>query len=136
MATTETLRPEVSATPGAASLSPAAFLSGRDEDRVVDLLAFALAAEAGDPPGPATVTRRREEAIRTMTDHAFRLLHNRVEEIRRDALAERLAALRPPPGLLTLVLANLVALGVVGALLAWLGGFGLEDLARLRPGSL
>lgn len=83
-------------------------------ERMEALLAFALAAEAADPsPPPAElVARRRAEADRLLTDQAFRLLHNRVEEIRAIATAEALRGLRAPPGFVTLVLAVLVGLGL------------------------
>src|SRR4051812_46621671 len=99
----ETLRPEAMAAvpvaapqlaepPQAAPTTPAAF-SGRweEEDRPSDLLAYALAAEADEAtaaavPEAAVVERHRRHAERALHDHAFRLLHNRIEEIRREAV--------------------------------------------------
>ena len=58
-------------------------------------------------------------AIAALSDFAFRYLHNRVDEIRREAAAE--AAARPPRGgFLRLVLANLVALALAGGAWAFL----------------
>ncbi|WP_111396836.1 hypothetical protein [Humitalea rosea] len=89
-------------------------------ERIEALLAFALSAEGADPAPLAAdvMARRRAEADRLLTEHAFRLLHNRVEEIRGTATAEALRGLRAPPGFVTLVLAVLVGLGVAaGAVL-------------------
>jgi hypothetical protein len=150
MATVETLRPEPSAAPTASSIPPADpperpvapplrigdFRSGRQEDRLAELLAFALAAEAReratDAPGAggpdaeaspqAEVERCRAQAERELHDHAFRFLHNRVEEIRAEAIAEHHRRVPRPPGFLTLVLANLVTIGLAAAGAGWLHG--------------
>jgi len=95
------------------------FLSGRAEDRLTDLLAFALAAEAGDPPSAEAIERHRRRAAGELADHAARTMHNRIEEIRRDAVAEHLHAIRRPMGFIGTVLANIVALGVVLAIGWW-----------------
>jgi hypothetical protein len=111
----------------------AAFRTGRADDRLAELLAFALAVEAQEatatkdgavpaPPTPEAIERLREQAARDLHDHAFRLLHNRVEEIRAEAVAEHLGRHPRPPGFPTLVLANLVALGLAAMAAAWLHG--------------
>lgn len=74
-------------------------------DRVEVLVAQALAAEAGEEVGQS----HEAEASRLLTDHAFRLLHNQLGELRREAVAEHLAGLRPPPGFWTIFLAALLA---------------------------
>lgn len=96
------------------------FLSGQEEDRLVDLLAYALAAEAQVPATQPAIERLRGRAAAELADHAARLMHNRIEEIRRDAVAEHLGTLRRPPGFATLVLANLVACALAGAAALWL----------------
>ena len=106
------------APPEAPALSD--FLSGRAEDRLVDLLAFALAAEGKAAPGQAGVERLRSRAASELADHAARSMHNRIEEIRRDAVNEHLGALRRPLGFAGIVLANLVALGLAGVAGLWL----------------
>jgi len=87
------------------------------------LLAFALAAEATGaamPPGvAAALPQHRQAALTALTEHAFRYLHNTIEQVRRDAVAEQLGTLRRPPGIAKLVLANLLALGIAGLLAAW-----------------
>jgi hypothetical protein len=155
MATIEILRPEANppplpsvadaavAEPAPAAAAPtpvapepavlAAFRSGREEERLAELLAFALAVAAGEAAAPsaATVERHRRQAERELHDHAFRFLHNRVEDIRREAAAEHAARQPRPPGLLKLVLANLAAIAVAAAALAWAAGHP-ELLDRVR----
>jgi hypothetical protein len=108
---------------GGATAAPsalAAFRAGRSEvDRTADLLAFAIAAERGLAATPDSVERARREADAALGDHALRYLHNNVEQIRREAIAEHLRGLRPPPGFPQLVAANLVALAVAGGAAAW-----------------
>jgi len=98
------------------------FTSGKAEDRLTDLLAFALASEAAEPPGPDGVERHRRRAAAELADHAARAMHNRIEEIRRDAVAEHIGALRRPMGFLQTVIANLVALGAAFGLWWWIAG--------------
>ncbi len=99
----------------------AAFRAGRSgAERTTDLLAFAIATEKGLPPTPDGVERARQEADAALGDHSIRYLHNHVEQIRQEAVAAHLGRLRPPPGFLRLVAANLVALAVAGGLAAWL----------------
>lgn len=98
-----------------------AFREGRGEEfRLADLLAFALAAEKGQPATPEAVDRLRHEAAAALGDHAFRYLHNSVEQVRRDAVAEHLGRIRKPPGFVALVAANLLALAIAGGAAAWL----------------
>lgn len=123
MGTIEMIRQEPAAE--AAALPPSrasldAFLTGRPgEDRMVGLLAFALATEAGAAPTPDVIDRHRQAAVTALSDHAFRYLHNTVEQIRRDAVAEQLGGLRRPPGFIRLVLANLLALALGGLAVGW-----------------
>jgi hypothetical protein len=97
------------------------FVSADESNRLRDLLAFAMAVEGGQPLAPAGVEAMRREADAALSAHAFRILHNRVEEIRQDAVREQMARLRPPPGFVKLILANLVALLLLagGAVAAW-----------------
>jgi hypothetical protein len=99
----------------------AAFLASapEPEDKLIAQLAFAMAAEAGTPPRDADAIRSlRDRARAALSDFAFRYLHNRVAEIRAEAVAEASAASRRGPSFLRLVLANLVALGLCGAAFA------------------
>ena len=102
------------------------FLSAGDTHRLRDLLAFAMAVEAQAAggtraPGPDAVDGLRRDADAALSAHAFKTLHNQVEQIRQAAVQEQIARLRPPPGFLTLVLANLVAILLLaaGAVAAW-----------------
>jgi hypothetical protein len=100
-------------------LDPAAFRSDDPEMRLRDMLAFAMAADSGG--AAPDITGLRQKAEGELNAYAFRLLHNRVEEIRREAMQEQIAGMRPTLGFATLVAANAVALvaaGVIGAL-AW-----------------
>lgn len=101
-----------------------AFLSGRADDLVVDLLAYALYARDREARGPVAadaagqedpVQRFRREATADLTKFTFRYFHNQVEEIRLAAVREHLGALPRGPGFLRLVIANAVALLAVGA---------------------
>ena len=126
MANVETLRPSTVAAmtspidpapAGPAPASPAAF---RTEDRITGLLAFALAAERREEASPETIARSQREAEAALCDNALRYLHNNIERLRQEAVAEQIGRLRPPPGFLRLVAANLVALAIVGAVGGWL----------------
>ncbi|HYZ32710.1 MAG TPA: hypothetical protein VE684_10580 [Crenalkalicoccus sp.] len=100
---------------------PAAFQAGEGEDaRLAGRIAFALAAETGEEATPEAVLRLRQQADRLLAEHAFRYLHNTIEQIRRDAIAEHLGRLPRPPGFGRIVLANLVALAIAGAAAGWL----------------
>lgn len=97
------------------------FQQGRaEEHRLDDLLAFALAVDKRHPATPETVERMRHEAAAALSGHAFRYLHNSIEQIRREAVAEELGRVRKPPGFVALVMANLVALALAGGLAGWL----------------
>lgn len=117
---TTALAPEAAAMPGGAD--PGAFTAGTGpEDRLIAQVAFALAAEKGlDGPPPETVQALRDQAAAALSDFAFRYLHNRVEEIRREALAEARAAQPRPLGFGAAVLANLIALALAGAVGMWM----------------
>jgi hypothetical protein len=107
-----------SATPIA---TPEVFLARRPaEERLVNLVAFALAAEAKDPPTDDTLAARRREADKLLTENAFRTLHNQLAEIRREAVAEHMAALRPPLGFWGVAAACGAALLVFGLGTLWL----------------
>lgn len=123
MAKIETIRPDAGGPRGMSDVTPslADFRSGQGGDnRLIDLLAFGLAAERGEPVTPELVEGLRREAAKALSDYSFRYLHNTVEQVRRDAVAEHLGRLRPPPGFLRLVLANLVALALAGLAGGWL----------------
>ncbi len=101
----------------------AAFRTGQGEDdRLIGQLAFARAVERGEAAAPAaeTVEALRAQALADLSEFAFRYLHNRVEEVRREAVAAELARFGQPPSFLRLVAANLIALALGGALAAWL----------------
>lgn len=109
------------------------FLSGPDT-RLRDLVAFGMAVEAGRPPGPEAIETLRRQAEADLQAHAFRLLHNQVETIRREAMDEQMARTRAASlGFGGAVLANLVALLLVGSavLLAPSIDFGGIDLSPL-----
>jgi hypothetical protein len=109
-----------SAAPPATAPSLEAFRAGRSEtERTADLLAFAIAADRGLAQTPDAIERARQEADAALGDYSLRYLHNHVEQIRQEAIAEHLGRLRPPPGFARLVIANLVALVLAGALAAW-----------------
>jgi hypothetical protein len=106
--------------PGAAAVAAARprdfLLNAGEEDRLIAQLAYALAADAA-PPAPPTAEARdalRAQAVAALSDFAFRYLHNRAEDIRREAAAEARAAMPRPPGFGALVLANLLALAIAG----------------------
>lgn len=97
------------------------FRAGRPaETRLIDLLAFAIAVEAGRPATPEAIEALREQASAALSDHAFRYLHNSVEQIRRDAIAEHLGQIARPLGFGKLLLANLLAIALAGLVGAWL----------------
>jgi hypothetical protein len=127
MATTTALRPETSG-PTEIPLNQselardiAIYRAGRpSEERVADLLAFAIATEAGHPATPEGIEQSRQAAQSALSDHAFRYLHNSIDQIRREAAAEQLAKLPRPPGFGAMLLANLVALAIAGGVAGWL----------------
>jgi hypothetical protein len=91
---------------------------GAEESRLRDLLAFGMAVQAGRPPGPDGVDGLRRKAEADLHAYAFRLLHNQVEEIRRQAIAEQLDRMPRPLGFPGAVLANLAALALAAAIVA------------------
>jgi hypothetical protein len=100
------------------SLAP--WIAGRaPEERPVDLLAFALAQEQDLPATPETMARLRERATATLAEYSLRHLHNRVVEIRQEAVLEQFGRLPRPAGFLKLLCANLLALAVAGGLAGW-----------------
>jgi len=111
-------QPQPTAPQPAAAEAPTApalrdFLAGPDT-RLRDLVAFALAAEAGRPVPPAGVEGLRNKAEADLQAHAFRLLHNQVETIRREAVAEQMARMSRGLSFSGVVIANLLALAVAG----------------------
>ena len=104
-----------------ADLSLPDFVGGA-ETRLRDLLAFGMAVEAGRPAGPDGVEALRRKAEAELEAHAFRVLHNQVEAIRRQAVDEHLGKARRGLSFLGAVLANLIALGLVAAALLAAGG--------------
>ncbi|NKE47889.1 hypothetical protein HB662_24140 [Roseomonas frigidaquae] len=86
------------------------FITDRADDRLRDLLAFAMAVEAARPTEPEALRRKAEADLQA---HAFRTLHNQVETIRLEAAKEQIGRLRRGPGFLKLVLANLLAIALV-----------------------
>jgi hypothetical protein len=97
------------------------FLSG-SETRLRDLLAFGMAVEAGRPLPPDGVETLRRKAEADLQAHAFRLLHNQVETIRRDAMQEQVARLPRGLSFSQAVVANLLGLILAGGIvtLLWL----------------
>lgn len=127
MATTTAMRPELSGPTEAPLIQRAPtreienYRAGRSpEDRVLDLLAFAIATEAGHAPTAEGMLQSRQAAQSALSEYAFRYLHNSIEQIRREAAAEQLAKLPRPPGFGAILLANLLALGIAGGAAAWL----------------
>ena len=124
MSTTEPIRPEAPSAGAAAPapvLLPQAFRAAEgEEDRLIAQVAFALAAEEGQPTTPEAVEALRAQAAAALSAFSFRYLHNRVEEVRREAAAAEASRIRPPPSFVTLVLANLLALAVGGAVAVWM----------------
>ncbi|TCZ57955.1 hypothetical protein [Roseicella aquatilis] len=126
MATTTAMRPDdtgPTVIPLSALLSRelAGFRAGRGpEDRLVDLVAFALAAERDVRATPDSLPALRQDALRELSEHAFRYLHNSVEQIRREAVAEQMAMFRRPLGFGAVLLANLLALLLFAVAAGWL----------------
>ena len=123
------------ATLQAAALAP--WLAGRPtEARLVDLLAFALATERGEPPTPEVMDAERERAHAALATYSIRNLHNRVAEIRQEAVMEYLGRFARPAGFVKIVMANLLALllfGLLGGAL-YLHPETLAALVGLLPG--
>ena len=115
------LQESVSQKPGPHEAALHTFREGRaEEHRLADLLAFALATEKGQAATSEAVERLRHEAAAALADHAFRYLHNSIDQVRRDAVADYLGRIRKPPGFVSVVAANLLALLIVGGVAAWL----------------
>ncbi len=99
------------------------------DHRLRDLLAFGMAVEAGRPLGPDGAEGMRRQAEADLQAHAFRVLHNQVEAIRRQAMEEQMARMSRGQSFVRLVLANLVALILAGviAFVAWTAEPGLAS---------
>lgn len=122
----ETTLPGAGATPQAAGPALGDFLAG-PETRMRDLLAFGMAVEAGRPPGPDGIEALRRRAEAELESHAFRVLHNQVETIRRQAVEEQIGRLGGGLRFRGAVLANLLALALAG------GGLFLARELDLAP---
>jgi hypothetical protein len=130
--------------PNPAGFSVQDFLSGSDT-RLRDLLAFGMAVEAGRSSGADGIGEFRRRAEADLEAHAFRVLHNQAEAIRRQAMDDQLARLPRGMSFFGVVLATMVgtALCVLVLALIWLAApnaFGelhayLAQLsAQFRPG--
>lgn len=86
------------------------FVTDRADDRLRDLLAFAMAVKAAQPAEPEAMRRKAEAELQA---HAFRTLHNQVEAIRLDAARDQIAHLRGGASFLKLLLTNLLAMALV-----------------------
>jgi len=116
------------------------------ETRLRDLLAFGLAVEAGRMPTSDGIVALHRKAEAELEAHAFRVMHNQAEQIRRQAVDDHIA--RAPKGLTVVgaTFATMVGITLFLALLTliWLAApnlFGellahLAQLAaRLHPGT-
>jgi hypothetical protein len=86
-----------------------------EETRLRDLLAYGMASAAGRV-GPDGIEGLRRKAEADLEAHAFRVLHNQVEVIRRQAMDEQSARMPRGASFGGAVLANLVALALAGAM--------------------
>lgn len=122
MANVTSIRTDHPAPGEAANASPLApFRAGRpEEERVVDLLAFAMATERALLATPEAVQQLRSNAAADLAAWALRHLHNRVTEIRQEAVQEQLGHLPRPPGFVKLFSASLLAAAIAGGAVAWL----------------
>jgi hypothetical protein len=122
--------------PGLALPAPAApclqdFLTGREDDRLRDLLAFAMAVEAGRPADPEALRNKAEAELQA---HAFRTLHNQVETIRIEAAREQLLRGRRSLGFTGSFVASLLALLFAAAIALLLWSQRANLLPLLPPG--
>jgi hypothetical protein len=101
------------------------FLAGQ-ETRLRDLLAFAMAVEAGRPMPADGLDTLRRRADADLESYAFRVLHNQVEAIRRQAVDEQVGRVRRGLSFPATVVANLVALAI--------GGIAVLVASRIDPG--
>jgi len=124
----------------APSLPVRTFLSGREDDQVIDLLPSALWArdrKARDPAQAAgtgeedPVLRYRRAAAAGLSTFGHCFFHNQVEEIRHAAVREHHGTLKRLPGFLRLVLASVLGTAAVGLAGLWAMGRGglIADLA-------
>ncbi len=121
--------------PASDALRP--WLAGRPaEERLVDLLAFALATERGLVATPASLQAQRDQAHAALATYSIRNLHNRVLEIRQEAVMEHLGRFSRPAGFIKIVMANLLALILAGLVAGtlYLHPETLAALAGLLPG--
>lgn len=125
----ETLRPDMNTPPPQAAPALSAF-APEGPGRLAGLLAFALAVEAGAPATPEEIARLRARAAAELDAHAVTTMHNRIQEIRQEAVVEHLAHLPRPLGFFGAFCASLLALLLGAAAAAWLSGHG-EMLHRL-----
>jgi hypothetical protein len=121
--------------PAGAALRP--WLAGRpSEERLVDLLAFGLATERGLLASPDVIHAQREQAYAALATYSIRNLHNRVAEIRQEAVLDHMGRFARPMGFIKIVMANLLALILAGAAAGalYLHPETLAALAGLLPG--
>lgn len=140
------LNERVAPPPAQPALPLRAFLSGRADDEVPDLLAYALYVRDRDGRGPGgeagsgedPVLRYRRQAEADLTTFAFRLFHNQAEALRLAAVREHLGSLPRPPGFLRLVLASMLGVSLVGAAALWAMGQGglIAEMAALTAAAL
>lgn len=122
--------PRMQEAPAAAAPALRDFVGGA-ETRLRDLLAFGMATQAGRPPGPDGIEELRRKADSELEAHAFRVLHNQVEAIRRQAVDEHLGKVRRGLSFPGAILANLVALGLGAALLLMAAGTDVPVLGQV-----
>ena len=96
-----------------AALHP--WLAGRPSgEHLVDLLAFAMATERGLAATDDVMPLLRDQAHAALATYSIRNVHNRVAEIRQEAISEHMARFARPPGFLKIAMANLLALLLAG----------------------
>jgi hypothetical protein len=143
MATIQSLRGDVPAADAAANDSAPAsgeirlWLAGRPaEERVVNLVAFAMATERGLVVTPETMQAQRDQAYSVLATYSIRNLHNRVLEIRQEAVLEHLGRVARSAGFIKIVMANMLALILAGSIAGalYLHPETLAALAGLLPG--
>jgi hypothetical protein len=98
-----------------------AFRSGDPEGRLRDLVAFGLAWEAAKPVAADEIPDFRRKAEAELHANAFRVLHNRVQEIRLEAMTEQAALSGAGAGYARLIVAQMIAmlLFAIGSVIVW-----------------
>jgi hypothetical protein len=124
--------------PGLSLPPPAApcledYVTGREDDRLRDLLAFAMAVEAARPTDPEALRNKAEADLQA---HAFRTLHNQAESIRMEAARDQLARSGRTLGFTGTFVACLLALIFAAAIGLVLWSQRANLLPLLPPGVL